>query len=160
MNDVPEVIFRLASLKDEPPLLRMMRNLAEQEPGAYFFNEPVVRNALRHFLANPDLGQAWIFYAGEIPVGYIVLTLGYSFEFHGRDAFIDELYVEPQFRRQGIARRAMDFIEERALELGVNAIHLEVDDGNDPAVELYCRTGYQDHDRYLMSKWLRSNPSK
>ena len=152
-----DVVFRPASYEDEPALLRMMRNLAEQEPGAYFFDEPPVRNALHQFLANPDLGRAWIFYTKEIPVGYIVLTFGYSFEFHGRDAFVDELYVEPQYRRQGIGRRAMEFVEERARGLSVNAIHLEVDDGNDPAEELYRRTGYQDHGRYLMTKWLRSN---
>jgi ribosomal protein S18 acetylase RimI-like enzyme len=149
------VIFRPAVLKDEAVLLRMMRNLAEQEPGAYFFDEPVVRDVLGKFLASPDLGRAWIFFDGENPVGYIVLTFGYSFECHGRDSFIDELYIEPQYRRQGIGRRAMQFVEERALESDVNAIHLEVDDGNNAAEELYRRSGYEDQSRYLMTKWLK-----
>lgn len=153
-SNVSGVIFRPATRGDEQALLRMMRNLAEQEPGPYFFDEPVVREVLRKFLAAPDLGRAWIFFDGEIPVGYIVLTFGYSFEFHGRDSFIDELYIESQYRRQGIGRRAMQFIEERALELGVNAIHLEVDQGNEPAEELYRRTGYGDHARFLRTKWL------
>ncbi|HKN75235.1 MAG TPA: GNAT family N-acetyltransferase [Candidatus Acidoferrum sp.] len=152
---MPGVIFRLAAAEYEQALLRMMRNLAEQEPGSYFFDEPVVRDALRKFLATPDLGQAWVFFEDETPVGYIVLTFGYSFEYHGRDSFIDELYIEPQFRRQGIGRRAMQFVEERACELGVNAIHLEVDQGNDPAAELYRRAGYDDHSRFLMTKWLK-----
>ncbi len=150
-----DVQFRPAAAEDESALLRMMRNLAEQEPGAYFFDEPVVREVLRKFLASPDLGQAWVFLDRETPVGYIVLTFGYSFEFHGRDSFIDELYIEPQYRRQGIGRRAMQFVEERARELGVNAIHLEVDQGNDPAAELYRRAGYDDHARFLMTKWLK-----
>jgi ribosomal protein S18 acetylase RimI-like enzyme len=154
-SNVPGVIFRPAVQQDEQSLLRMMRNLAEQEPGAYFFDEPVVREVLRRFLASPDLGRVWIFYEGETPVGYIVLTFGYSFEYHGRDSFIDELYIEPQFRQQGIGRRAMQFVEERARELGVNAIHLEVDQGNDPAVRLYLRAGYDDHARFLMTKWLK-----
>jgi ribosomal protein S18 acetylase RimI-like enzyme len=38
--------------------------------------------------------------------------------------------------------------------MGVHAVHLEVDRGNDPAFELYRRTGYEDHDRLLMTKWL------
>jgi ribosomal protein S18 acetylase RimI-like enzyme len=130
----------------------MMRTLAEQEPGAYFFNEPVARNALRSFLANPAFGKAWVFTDGATPAGYIVLTLGFSFEYHGEDAFIDELYVEPQYRRQGIGRRAVLFVEERARELGVHALHLEVDTGNDPALELYRRAGYEDHKRRLMTK--------
>jgi ribosomal protein S18 acetylase RimI-like enzyme len=152
---VTDVQFRPAAAEDESALLRMMRNLAEQEPGAYFFDEPVVREVLRRFLASPDLGQAWVFLDRETPVGYIVLTFGYSFEFHGRDSFIDELYIEPQYRRQGIGRRAMQFVEERARKLGVNAIHLEVDQGNDPAAELYRRAGYDDHARFLMTKWLK-----
>ncbi len=149
------VIFRPAELADEPALLRMMRNLAEQEPGAYYFDEPVVREVLRKLLVSPELGHAWVFFDGEIPVGYVVLTFGYSFEYHGRDSFVDELYIEPLYRRRGIGRRAMEFLEERARELGVNAIHLEVDRGNDPAAELYRRAGYDDHARFLMTKWLK-----
>jgi ribosomal protein S18 acetylase RimI-like enzyme len=152
---VAGVIFRPASLQDEQVLLRMMRNLAEQEPGAFYFDEPVVRDALRKFLANQELGKVWVFFEAETPVGYIVLTFGYSFEYHGRDSFIDELYIEPQYRRQGIGRRAMQFVEERARELRVNVIHLEVDPGNDPAAELYRRAGYDDHARFLMTKWLK-----
>ena len=152
---MPGVIFRPAAAEDEPALLRMMRSLAEQEPGAYFFDEPVVREVLRKFLACPELGQAWVFLDEETPVGYVVLTFGYSFEYHGRDSFIDELYIERQYRRQGIGKRAMQFVEERARELGVNAIHLEVDQGNEPAAELYRRAGYDYHARFLMTKWLK-----
>ena len=85
----------------------------------------------------------------------MILTLGYSFEFRGRDAFIDELYIEPEFRRRGLGRRALEFVEEKARALGVNALHLEVDRGNDPAMELYRRTGYENHGRRLLTKWLR-----
>jgi ribosomal protein S18 acetylase RimI-like enzyme len=133
----------------------MMRSLAEKEPGAYYFDEPIVRQVLRKFLMAADLGLAWIFLDGEIPVGYIVLTLGFSFEYHGRDAFIDELYIEPEYRRKGIGIRAMRFVEERARELGVNGLHLEVDQGNEPAAELYRRTGYEDNARFLLTKWLK-----
>jgi ribosomal protein S18 acetylase RimI-like enzyme len=154
VSSVSQVTLRPATNNDEAHLLRMMRNLAEQEPGAYNFDEPVVRRVLHEFLATPDLGGAWIFSEGATPVGYIVLTLGYSFEYHGREAFVDELYVEPQFRRQGIGRRAMRFVEDRAREMGVHVIHLEVDHGNDLALELYQRAGYQNHHRSLMTKWL------
>jgi ribosomal protein S18 acetylase RimI-like enzyme len=149
-----QVNFRPATKNDEAHLLRMMRKLAEQEPGAYYFDEPVVRRVLHEFLANPGFGRAWVFSEEATPVGYVVLTLGYSFEYQGREAFVDELYVEPQFRRLGIGGRAMQFVEDRAREMGVNVIHLEVDHGNDPALELYQRAEYQDHHRYLMTKWL------
>jgi ribosomal protein S18 acetylase RimI-like enzyme len=132
----------------------MMRKLAEQEPGSIVFHESVVRRALHEFLANWELGRVWIILEQQKLVGYVVLTLGFSFEYHGREAFIDELYVEPDQRRKGVGRQAMEFVAERAREMGVHAIHLEVDNGNEPALELYRRDGYEDHGRYLLTKWL------
>jgi len=132
----------------------MMRLLAEQEPGKIQFDESAARTAFREFLSLPAFGRAWLLCENQEAVGYIVLTIGFSFEFHGHDAFIDELYVDAACRRRGYGRQAVEFVEKRAREMGVNAIHLEVDDGNDPALELYRRTGYEDHDRFLMTKWL------
>lgn len=160
MSNASQITFRLATGANEADLLRMMRSLAEQEHGAYYFDEPAVRSVLRQFLADPNLGRAWIFSDGAAIAGYIVLTLGYSFEYHGRDAFVDELYVEPQYRRRGIGREAMKFVEEQARTMGVTALHLEVDHGNDPALELYRRSGYVDHDRHLITKWLLTQMSR
>jgi ribosomal protein S18 acetylase RimI-like enzyme len=154
VSSVSQITFRPATKDDKANLLRMMGELAEQEPGAYYFDEPVVRRLLGEFLAALNLGRVWIFSEGAAPAGYIVLTLGYSFEYHGRDAFVDELYVEPQYRRRGIARQALRFVEEQARKMGVQAIHLEVDHGNDPARELYRGSGYEDHGRYLVTKRL------
>jgi len=134
--------------------LRMMRALAEQEPGKIEFDEAAARAALQMFFAQPELGQTWLVCDRGAAVGYVVLTLSFSFEYRGRDSFIDELYIEPAYRRRGLGRMAMDVAEKHAEELGVNAVHLEVDHGNDPAMELYRRIGYADHGRYLMTKWL------
>jgi ribosomal protein S18 acetylase RimI-like enzyme len=146
--------IRDATVLDAPALLRMMRSLAEHAP-AIPFDEGEVRTALEKFLGDAELGQAWLVWLDAKPVGYVILTFGYSFEFRGRDAFVDELYIEPEFRRIGLGRRAMEFMEKKARELGVNAVHLEVDRGNDGAAELYRRAGYADQGRHLMTKWLR-----
>jgi diamine N-acetyltransferase len=146
--------FREATAADVPALLPMMRNLALQEP-ATPFDERSITAAWQQFFSSAEFGRAWLFYVSDELAGYVILTLGYSFEYRGRDAFIDELYVEERFRKQGFGRRAMEFVEGRARELGVNAIHLEVDPENEPGLGLYRRTGYIDHERHLMTKWLR-----
>jgi len=151
---VSELTIREATLRDEADLLRMMRLLAEQEPGKIQFDESASRATFRRFLSLPAFGRVWLLSEGNLPVGYIVLTIGFSFEFHGHDAFIDELYIDVNFRRRGHGKRAVEFLEEKAREMGVNAVHLEVDQGNDSAFELYRRAGYEAHDRFLMTKWL------
>lgn len=132
----------------------MMRSLAEQEPGKITFDEASARAALHQFASLPAFGRVWILYDGRTLVGYIILTIGFSFEFHGHDAFIDELFIKAEYRRRGYGRQAVALLEERAREMGVTAVHLEVDHGNDPALELYRRAGYENHNRFLMTKWL------
>lgn len=131
-----------------------MRRLAEHPP-AIPFHEGKVCTALKNFLAHPEFGGSWLISSRGQIAGYVILTLGYSFEYRGRDAFIDELYIEPEFRRMGLGRRAMEFVEEQARALGVNALHLEVDRSNDAAFELYRRVGFTSHGRHLLTKWLR-----
>jgi ribosomal protein S18 acetylase RimI-like enzyme len=154
VSNVSEPTIREATLQDEAQLLRMMRQLAEQEPGKIQFDESAARTAFRKFLSLPAFGRVWLLCEGSLPMGYIVLTIGFSFEFHGHDAFIDELYIDSNFRRRGYGKQAVMFLEKKARAMGVNAVHLEVDRGNDPALELYRRIGYQDHDRFFMTKWL------
>ena len=158
MSEDSNFAIRAATSADERHLLPMMRALAEQEPnpspGA--FREAQVVKAFRFLLEHPERGRTWVLTLGEKPIGYIVLTLGFSFEFLGTDAFIDELYILPEFRRRGFAKRAVQHLEIEARKLGVNAVHLEVDEGNEPAFELYRENGFEDHNRFLMTKWLRN----
>lgn len=122
-----QLTIREVASGDEAELLRMMRLLAEQEPGKIQFDEAAARACLRKFQSIPAFGGVWMLCEGNKAVGYIVLAVGFSFEFHGHDAFIDELYVDAAYRRRGYGRKAVTFIEEKAREMGVNAIHLEVD---------------------------------
>lgn len=137
----------------------MMRALEGADPGTTPFDEGRRRAIFEEFVTDDTFGRAWLIVESEKPVGYVVLTVSFSFEYRGRDAFIDELYVEEGFRGRGIGRRNMEFVEGVARELGVNAMHLEVSRDNDAGLELYRRTGYVDHGRYLMTKWLRRSDS-
>jgi len=93
--------FREAKSEDVPDLMRMMRKLALQEP-AVPFDEREIAAAWTLFLSKPEAGRAWLLSSGGELAGYIILTLGFSFEFRGHDAFIDELYVEEKYRRRGL----------------------------------------------------------
>ncbi len=95
----------------------------------------------------------------ETPVGYIVLTFGYSLEFLGRDAFIDEFFLLPSHRGRGWGKKTLAFVEEQARHNHVRAIHLETVRTNDDAKRLYSKTGFVDRNHYLMSKRIASEPA-
>ena len=75
-------------------------------------------------------------------------------EFHGRGAWVDELYVREAWRGQGLGRASLAFAEELGRRAGIKALRLEVDRGNARAQRLYRAAGFQDHDRFLLTKWL------
>jgi hypothetical protein len=64
VSSVSQITFRPATKSDEADLLHMMRKLAEEEPGAYYFDEPVVRKALHDFLAIPRSARLGFFLRG------------------------------------------------------------------------------------------------
>ena len=148
------VRFEAASVEHSDVVLAMMRALEDADPGPSPFEEERRRAIFAAFVGDPSLGQCWIIYKESQPVGYVVLTLGFSFEYGGRDSFIDEIYVHEKFRGQGIGRQTLEFVEARACEMGVKAVHLEVTRGNEAAIELYRRAQYAVHDRFLMTKRL------
>src|SRR5690606_23758945 len=118
------------------------------------FVPEAARAALEELLGNPSLGRVWLVCDDAEPVGYVVVVLGFSLEFHGRDAFLDELYLREDYRRRGIGRQALAFVADACRGLGVRALHLEVERANTSAQAVYRKAGFVDHDRYLMTRWL------
>jgi diamine N-acetyltransferase len=133
-------------------LVELMRefNAFEDLP----FDETKARKALKQILRDESFGRVWLIKRGEETAGYAVLTLGFSLEFHGRDAFIDEIYLREEFRGKGFGKQAVQFLEEQCRDLGVKALHLEVERKNGRAQIFYHRNGFTDHARFLMTKLI------
>jgi ribosomal protein S18 acetylase RimI-like enzyme len=151
-------IFHFATEADAELLLAMMREYYVYD--GHVFDEAKARVALLTFLSEPSFGRAWLVCDAETPVGYVVLTFGYSLEYLGRDAFIDELYLRESHRGRGWGRRTLEFVEKEAHASDVRSIHLEVVRTNVTANEFYRRAGYTDHDHFLMSKWIERGFAK
>ena len=103
-------------------------------------------------LPGEAMARCWLIREHGFVIGYVVLTLGYSIEYGGRDAFIDDLYLVPKARGRGLGGHVLDFVEDQAVALGVQALHLEVEVGNARAQELYRRSGFTESGRRLLSK--------
>lgn len=150
--------LRMASASETEIILDLVRTYYTEE--GYPYHEVELRRAIRQLLDNQALGRVWLAKEGETGIAYCVLTWGVSLEHRGRDAFIDELYVLPGHRGRGIGQAALRLAEEACREEGVRALHLEVERVNLRAQSLYRRLGFVDHDRYLMTKSVKSCPDQ
>jgi GNAT superfamily N-acetyltransferase len=144
--------FRLATPDDADLLLDFMRDYYAFD--GHHYDREKAQGALLALLRNPSFGLAWLIQDGGTPVGYIVLCFGYSLEYLGRDAFIDEFYLIESYRGRGWGRRAFEFVRQEAQKHDVRAIHLEVVRRNTHALEFYRRLGFKDHDHYMMTLCL------
>ena len=141
-----------ATPSDIPHLLTMMESLyaADHIP----FETARHRHALEALLADPQLGYPYLVKLDEERAGYVILTLGFSLEFAGRFALLDEIYIAEEYRGRGAGERVLRRIEEICRSMGIRAIRLEVEHANSGAQRLYKRLGFVPHERYLMTRWL------
>ncbi|HME71862.1 MAG TPA: GNAT family N-acetyltransferase, partial [Myxococcota bacterium] len=126
--------------------LYRLEGLAAQDVGR--------ERAMAELIAHPELGAAWLIRADGCVAGYVVLTVCYSLEFHGRFGLLDELYLEEAWRGKGTGKAALAFVDDECRQRGLKAVRLEVGHANARALELYRRSGYRVAERHLMTKWL------
>src|SRR5260370_33021663 len=89
----------------------------------------------------PERGALLIALDGDEPVGLAVLSYAWTLEHGGRVAWLDELYVVPGRREQGLGAALLAPAQEVATSPGCNAIELAVDAGHRRAARLYQRAG-------------------
>jgi diamine N-acetyltransferase len=149
--------FRSASEADVAQLMGFMQDYYEFDH--HPFQATLAQRALEQLLHHPDWGQVWLIEQQTVSqpprsIGYAVLTFGYSLEYLGRDAFVDEIYLQDAYRGQGIGQQAFQFLKTTCQALGIKALHLEVERSNQKAHGFYQKIGFRQKARYLMTKQL------
>ena len=86
--------------------------------------------------------------------GYLILTIGFSMQYGGRDGFLDELFLTEAYRGKGLGRQVMTFLEAEVRRLGFHYLHLEVVKANERARRLYESMGWEETGCLLMSRRL------
>jgi ribosomal protein S18 acetylase RimI-like enzyme len=145
-------IFQLLSDSDLPTLLEMMREFYPQQQMR--FDEKAATNAAQKLIGDPALGEIYLIFRGADLTGYFALTFCFSLEFHGRFALLDEIYIRQAFRRQKLGQAVVAFAEGRCKEIAIKALRLEVGQQNAAAQALYRKAGFEQHARFLFTKWL------
>ena len=101
-----------------------------------------LNSCLNEVLINPKYGSVFIIKSSVQIIGYIILTFGYSLEYGGRDAYIDEFYIKEGFRNKGIGSKALEYVVKYARTTGIKALHLEIKNKHKDAARLYERNGF------------------
>jgi len=148
------MILRPAGPGDVDLLLGMMT--AFYAESKFPLDHGAARRALGALADDPGLGRLWRIQPDGVPAGYVAVTFGFSLEYLGRDAILDDFYIEAPHRGRGLGNRVLEIVEAECRALGVNALHLEVGRANAAGQALYRKRGFRDNDRQLLTKRLSS----
>jgi GNAT superfamily N-acetyltransferase len=90
------------------------------------------------------------------PVGVAYLSFGWILERGGPAMFLEELYVLPELRGQGLGTALLDAALELARARGCRSAELEVEASHGRAANLYARAGFRPLERVHWTLPLRS----
>jgi ribosomal protein S18 acetylase RimI-like enzyme len=141
--------MRQASVADLDRLVALMAEFYAES--GYPLTSQHATRAFAALLADERLGRIWLLQAQGADVGYLVVTLGFSMEYGGFDAFVDDLFIQPPFRGAGLGTRALGEARAFCQARGVRALHLEVEPDNTAAQAFYRKTGFASTGRQLLT---------
>jgi len=145
---------RAAGPADAKELAGLMR--AFYAEAGLDLDEDRAATAFRGLLADPRLGRVWLIEgAGAAAVssektapvqsadGYVVVTFAFAMEYGGTVAVLDDSFVRPEARGEGLGSAALAAVRRACEDLGVRALRVEVGDDNAAALAVYRSTGFE-----------------
>ena len=140
--------FKPLEITDISTITQMMQDFYAIDN--YPMDVEVAKNLFQEFISNEHLGKSWMIYSENEIVGYIILTFIFSFEYGGKIAFVDELFIKETARGKGIGKEAIQFIQKEVPKLSLKLLYLEVEPHNENAQKLYLAHDFERHNRKLM----------
>jgi GNAT superfamily N-acetyltransferase len=133
---------RLATPDDAEAVARMLHDFNTEfdtpTPGVEFLT-----GRFRTLLAS---GDVTVILAGDEPLGLAVLRFRQSIWAEGTDSYLEELYVLPDRRDQGIGGAIMAMAMDLARERDAVEMHINVDEPDIDTRRFYERLGFRNHD--------------
>jgi GNAT superfamily N-acetyltransferase len=135
------VKYEPAVNKDLPQLVALLGQLFEQE--AEFTADAAKQEAaLKLIFADPSLGRLYVARDGSRVVAMASLLFTVSTAEGGKAALFEDLVVRPDYRKQGIGARLLEYVIAQARAERVLRITLLTDMQNEQAQVLYRRLGF------------------
>lgn len=135
-----EITIRPAIPDDAALILRFIRALAvyEREPDAVVATE---KTLIQHGFGPEPYFHCLIAELDGTPAGFAFYFFDYSTWLGAPGLYLEDLFVDPAFRGQGLGKALLERLAAIALERGCARMKWEVLDWNEPAIEFYRAMG-------------------
>jgi GNAT superfamily N-acetyltransferase len=143
--------IRSATPADIPLILQLIGELAEYEKLAHEARARA-EDLETHLFGPRPRAEAVIAEVDGAPAGFALFFHNFS-TFHGKPGlYLEDLYVRPPFRGQGVGKRLLAHLAALALERGCARFEWSVLDWNTPAIDFYRGLGARPMDEWIVHR--------
>ncbi len=136
MTEVTHI--RKAKRGDETAIMGLVQELADFEKAP---NEVInTPEQLAIDLFDDKICDCYVYEIDGIIRGMALYYISYS-TWRGRCLYLEDLYIQPDFRRGGIGQKLFQVLVDEAKALGVKRMDWQVLDWNEPAIQFYKKVG-------------------
>lgn len=133
-----ELEVRRGTVEDVPLILSFIRSMAEFEQLEVFATEESLRESL---FGDAPAAHTLLAFAGGRPAAYVVYFFTFATMVGKRCLWLDDLYVNPDFRGKGIAKALMAYLADLAIRENCGRFEWMVLDWNESAIGFYRDLG-------------------
>ena len=148
-TQIPALTLRFAQVTDVPLILSFIKKLAEYEKLSHevVTDEATLRQSL---FGERRVAEVIIGDYNDEPVAFALFFHNFS-TFLGRPGiYLEDLYVDPAMRGQGIGQMMLTYLAKLAVERGCGRLEWWVLDWNEPAINFYKKLGAQPMDEWTV----------
>jgi GNAT superfamily N-acetyltransferase len=129
-----------ATERDVPQILELIKGLAEYERLSHVV-EATEDRLRRTLFGDRPAGEVWLAFVGEECAGFALFFTNYSTFLAKPGLYLEDVFVKPHLRRQGIGLALLKHLGAIARERDYGRMEWSVLDWNEPAISFYKKLG-------------------
>jgi GNAT superfamily N-acetyltransferase len=132
--------LRPATLADIPTIFQLIQALAEYEKLSHAVTGSI-QQLQEHLFGPRPYAEAILAKWEQHPVGFALFFHTYSTFLTQPSLYLEDIFVLPDYRRQGIGEALIRSLAQTAVERGCGRLEWSVLDWNAPAIAFYDKLG-------------------
>ena len=151
-------MIRKCRLEDKKDWVRLNKQFIEYEyKDENVWNSPLKFGNLEEdfeLILNDTSTILFAIIEEEKMIGFMNIQCFYSIWSHGKVFFLDDFFIEENFRRKGYGEKALKDLQKYAKKSGIKRIQLVAENTNPRAIKFYKKHKFNEQEIHLFLKYL------
>ena len=151
-------MIRKCTLEDKKDWVRLNKLFIEYEyKDENIWNSPLKFGNLEEdfeLILNDTSTILFAIIEEEKMIGFMNIQCFYSIWSHGKVFFLDDFFIEENFRRKGYGEKALKDLQKYAKKSGIKRIQLMAENTNPRAIKFYKKHKFNEQEIHLFLKYL------